>query len=401
MAHCSQHPVQSMENKNHFDLEKALLTWREDFASRSGISLEAARELESDLRERVADLQKQGLNENEAFRKALHQVGSPGALAREFARENPWAVWHDRFLWMITAGFAVSIWQIMSYRAISWLLQAFGDSLPFYLLFHLSAGVAVTLGANLPLLLIAILLATGRLGKLAGSFHHFLQSRRQLVLTGMGLLVVAVYMMLFGLNEWSPLYLITTFVWPLALLSLGIFLFRPSNAISARSPFQMKTAFAAVWRERVCWMAVGGLIVGFWQIVSSLGIRALFSTRDFNKPFNVGLVMGLQLLAPLSPAILLLLLGQRVRRGMEMPGETLVRRRPLLAALPVVLSAWAGMQLWPLYSGIPRDRGVTFPDVLTHYLTTFQWLWPVGLALLLLWLAPDRLKQEQDSEFAK
>ena len=142
-------------------------------------------------------------------------------------------------------------------------------------------------------------------------------------------------------------------------------------------------------------------MVGFWQTVSGLGIRALFLTGHINEHFNVGLVLSVQLLVQLSPVILLVILTQRTRRGKDIPGAALVRRRPLLAVLPALLSAWTGLQLWSLYSGIPREHGVSFPNVLTHYVTTFQWLWPVGLAALLLWLAPNRLEQERDSEFAK
>lgn len=98
-----------MENQNRFDLEQALRAWREDCASRPGISPDNAKELESDLRERAADLLKLGLNEKEAFTGAVRQLGSPAELAREFARENPLAVWRERLFWIVAAGFTVSV----------------------------------------------------------------------------------------------------------------------------------------------------------------------------------------------------------------------------------------------------------------------------------------------------
>ncbi len=407
MAHRSQHPVQIMEDKNRFDLEKALRAWREDCASRPGISLEDSRELESDLRERVRDLQKQGLSENEAFQEGARQLGSPGALAREFARENPWAVWQDRLLWMVVAGFAISIWHFMTNGAIVWLFQwysqTFDVSPPF------SFGAWVTLAGNLPVLAIAVLLATGRLEKLRGRLHYLLQSRQRLALVGMGLLVAGVLTRGLGPNPVTPpggiastaLSLMNLSAWPLLLLSLGVFILEPVSAgEEARLRFQMASVPAAVWRSRVCWMVVGGLVLEFWQTVSLFGIRALFYTGNIAKPFNVSLaLMSVNLLLQLSPLILLVLLRQRMRRGKAIPGATLVRRRPLLAILPALLCVWTGLHLWSVYSWMPREFGASWPGLFTHYATTFRWFWPVSLAALLLWLAPNQ-SEHQDSEFA-
>ncbi len=387
-----------MENQNRFDLEKALRAWREDCASRSCISLEAARELESDLCERVADLQKQGLKDDEAFQEALRQVGSPADLAREFARENPWVVWHDRLLWMVAAGFAFSIWQFISYSAITWFLQTFGVLLPF----DLSIGAAVPVGTNLPVLAIAALLASGRLHKLTVRLDYFLQSRRRLALTGLALLVVAILIMALAIEPLYPPSLLAALAWPMALLSIALFLFDRSPMPKVQGCDSGWGRPVAVWRERVCWMAVGALMLGLWQPASGLGLRALLINRLLiNRLYNPGLIVSAQLLVALGPVIPLLLFAQRTRRGKDIPYATFVRRRPLLALLPAVLLAWTGLQLWSLYLGVPRGRGVFFSDVLNHYVTTFEWLWPVGLAALVLWLAPSHLEQEQDSDFAK
>jgi len=393
-----------MEDKNRFDLEKALRAWREDCASRPGISLEDAKELESDLRERVADLQQQGLNEADAFQEAARQVGSPGVLAREFARENPWAVWHDRLIWMVVAGFAVSVWRFMSYGTISSILSTFGVLLPF----HFSTGALVTLAGNLPVLALAVLLATGKIAKLAGRFDYFLQSRQRFAFTGMGLLAVGVLLRVFGPNPLLPpeglgltiLYLLSLSAWPLVLLSFGVFLIRPiSSGESARSRFQMVTVPSAVWRERVCWMSLGGLMLGLWQVVSGLGIRAVFYPGNINKPLNMGpLLLSVLLVVQLSPFIILVLLRQRMRKGKNIAG---VGRRRLFIIIPTLLCAWIGLNLWSSYLSVPQGFTLSLPALLTSYLSTFHWFWQFSLAALLLWLAPSRSGQRQHSEFAK
>ena len=392
MAQCSQHPMQNMENQNRFDLEQALREWREDCASRPGISHDDARELESDLRERVADLVKQGLSEKDAFCKAIRQVGFPAELAREFGRENPLALWRERLFWIVGAGFIVSVWSLLSSGPILWFVNTFGVLLP------LPAGAWFSLAGNLPLLAIAVLLATGRLQNLAAHMRFF--GRKHLLLTGGCLLAAGLVVKLFGPGRLTvpESLLVKAFglsLWPLILLLLGTGLFRPGRpAESIASSLGSLRLPAVVWRECVFWMAVGTLAAGVWKSVTFASVQALFYTGDIYKPYTVNLVfvVGTFLVIGLTPLIVLaLLLRQRMRVGKDATAGKIVRSRAFVAFIPVAVCAWAIVQLVSQYFWRPAGTSISFwSTILANYFVALQWLWPAGLALLITWLAPKR-----------
>ncbi len=397
MAQCPQYLVQNMENPNRFDLEQALRAWREDCASQPGISFDNARELESDLRDRVAALRKQGLGEKEAFSQAIRQVGSPGELAREFARENPLTVWRERLFWIIAAGFAFSVWSLLTSGTVLWFVNTYGVLLPF-------RGPAwFSLCGNLPLLALAVLLATGKLGSVAPRLRFF--GRRHLALTGGCLLAAGLAVGLFGpypltSPESLLVKVIALSLWPLILLFLGVSLFRPTLAPeSAASGLVPLPLPAVVWRERVFWMAVGGLAVGIWQTVSWVGMKALFYTGEINRPFLFGpLFVGSWLLLELSPLVVLgLLLRQRMRAGKDVTAGKLVRSRAMFTFIPVAVGAWTALYLWSDYHWRPAGYDISWSSIVANYITTFRWLWPAGLAVLILWLAPRQETQTGES----
>jgi hypothetical protein len=191
--------------------------------------------------------------------------------------------------------------------------------------------------------------------------------------------------------------------WPLLLLALGVFLFRPVPASDLGS-LQLRLAAtpAAVWRERVCWMAIGGLMVGFWETVSWVCMKALFYTGDINAPLNGGrLFFPIYLLVQICPVLVLgLLLRQRMRNGKSITGAALVRSPVLYAGVPAFVCAWTCLYLWSEYHWMPRESGVSFSAVVSNFLFTFRWVWPVGLTALLLWLMPA-VSKRQSSEFAE
>jgi len=381
--------MQNMENQNRFDLAKALRAWGEDCASRPGISHENARELESDLRERVADLLKQGLNEKEAFSKAIRQLGSPDELAREFGRENPLAVWRERLFWMVVAGFGVSVWSLLTAGPILWFVNTFGVLVP------LPPAAWFSLAANLPLLAMAFLLAKGRLESVAARFRFF--GRGHLAFAGGCLLAAGLAVRLFGPGRLTaPEHLLVKAFgvsqWPLILLLLGICLFRPGRApVPFASSLGRSRLPTMLWRERVFWVAVGGMALGIWQSVSWMSMLALFYTGDINRPYLDGPVLiGSFLLIELSPLVVLgLLLRRRIRVGEDATAENIVRSRAFFAFIPVAVCTWAAVQLAIQYFWRPAGANISFwSNVVANYFATFQWLWPAGLALLIMWLAP-------------
>ncbi len=393
--------MQDMENQNRFDLERAVLAWKQDCASRPGISFDDARELESDLRERLADLLKQGLTEMEAFHTAVRQVGSPGELAREFARENPLAVWRERLFWMALASFALSVWGLTTNGMISWLVWEFRE------LVRLPSMTSLILGGHLPVLIVAVLLATGRLQNRLRGFQSCLRSRRRLALTGAGCLLAGMLMTFFGPSEMqlqetpllTVLLLLDVLARPLVPLVLAVFLFRPTSACESSDLSNAgNSASTTIWRERVFWMAVGILLVDFWQIVSQFGFAALFSTGDVNRPYHVAplVLMGVYQLIHLSPLLVIALCYRRSMRADRTFSVTApARTTALFFLVPALVLAWVGFYLWSSFFWRPPGISWAWGGILLQYITTFQWLWPAGLAALILWLAPKRSERDQ------
>jgi hypothetical protein len=412
MADSPQYPLQNMENQSRFDLTSAIRGWKQDCAGQPGMSMDDVRELEGHFRECVADFQGQGLSDEQAFRAALRKVGSPRELAREFARENPMAVWRERFFWMAFAGFAISVWGLMSNELLLWLTTRLAR------LVQVPPMSVFALCGYLPVLTVAILIATGSLPKLARSVDRCLQSRSRLALTAVASLSLALLAFLcwtfFGPTA-SPLtkaparslvLLLYLLSWPLILLALLMILCKPHPlGESASPPSTMNIAAPAVWRERVFWMAVGGLLVGFWRSVSQFSLAALFYTGDLQRPYaSPLLVAGLQKVILVLPVIIISILIARKRRGQsalsaEMPTSLARRFAPVIA----VMVAWIVVELTAKYFWqariVPAEHRITdLSALLLNYLSTMQWVRPAFLAALILWLGSARAEALEDSQ---
>ena len=107
MAHGSLDFDKTMENAISCDLNLAIQRWRENFASSPAFRGGDLYELESHLRDAVADLHGRGLSVEEAFLVATRRIGSGGSLEAEFAKVNQPTVWLDRALWMLIG---VQVW---------------------------------------------------------------------------------------------------------------------------------------------------------------------------------------------------------------------------------------------------------------------------------------------------
>jgi hypothetical protein len=391
--------MQGMENKNRFNLEQALQGFTENCASRPGISPEDARELECDLRERMADLLKTGLREEEAFWRAAREMGSPGELAREFAKENPLALWRERLFWMVWAGFAVSVWGFLTNGALLWLYRE--------LLLHLTWATWITLTGQVPVLLAAVVLAKGKLEQRSSLPEWCLRTRARVAVTAGGAFLVAAVVRLFGpLPMQLPaaglptnaLFLLDFFGWPFVLLLLGVMLFRPRELDKkSSSRFAGRPTPASVWHERVFWMALAGLVVGLWQSTTAFGITALFYTGNNEHPYDTAplVLMAVQKLILLSPLIIAGLLYRRQMRAGQGFGTGTLDRNRVSMALPAVLCAWVALHAWSSYVWMPRGLAFPWRGFWVSYVTNLQWLWPVSLAALVFWLAPQRPEADE------
>lgn len=86
-----------------FQLEEHLREWSNHFSQTESMCRGDAEELECHLRDSVAALAANGLNEQEAFLVATHRLGEPDSLGQEFRKANGRGIWALRAFWM-TAG---------------------------------------------------------------------------------------------------------------------------------------------------------------------------------------------------------------------------------------------------------------------------------------------------------
>ncbi len=69
-----------------FDLEQAIADWRQQMLATGVKTPVPLEELESHLREEIAQQMKAGLNVQPAFEIAVQEIGKPGTLKREFKK---------------------------------------------------------------------------------------------------------------------------------------------------------------------------------------------------------------------------------------------------------------------------------------------------------------------------
>ena len=71
-----------------FDVNEAIIRWREGLAQGEACGKSDLEELECHLREQIEELSRSGLSAEEAFWIAVHRIGETGSLTREFAKIN-------------------------------------------------------------------------------------------------------------------------------------------------------------------------------------------------------------------------------------------------------------------------------------------------------------------------
>lgn len=98
-----------MESSTSFDLNGALQQWRAQLKYSDALRGQDIHELESHLRDAIADWQNRGLRENEAFWVACQRLGTPGQLCAEFGKINQQQVWLTRCIWMLAGSVGISL----------------------------------------------------------------------------------------------------------------------------------------------------------------------------------------------------------------------------------------------------------------------------------------------------
>ena len=145
-----------MENQTRFDLNAAVENWGHELAAQPPLAPDNRRELETHLRDALAELKARGLNDEESFWLARRRVGQPQKIAEEFVKADPAQVWRERFYWMAVA--LVGSYVFMTWKDLlaTWLNQnnyGWVESLYLIPVIFLIGSVAVIRRGKIPAVL--------------------------------------------------------------------------------------------------------------------------------------------------------------------------------------------------------------------------------------------------------
>ena len=202
-----------METQTRFDLNTAVVNWRQELEGQPDLTPEVCRELEMHLRDTVAELHKRGLNDEESFWLASRRLGRPERLNEEFAKADSTKIWRERAFWMLLAILAVSLWNC-SISYIFLRLNLGGARIAFNLVLAFSRWLPVLSG-----IIGVALIAKGRLELFVKMERVFLHSRVRIAAAAIPWAVLNA-VLLTGLT-WNCLEFI---VWPIVLVGLLLWL---------------------------------------------------------------------------------------------------------------------------------------------------------------------------------
>ena len=124
-----------------FDVDKSILEWKHSFQQGSSIDQESIEELESHLRESVAELNRIGLNDEESFFVAINRLGQASSLKAEFTKNSPLGANQDRLIWMLSGYLGITLGGILSTAVVS----SFATSMAYLGAGSVLTGVVATL----------------------------------------------------------------------------------------------------------------------------------------------------------------------------------------------------------------------------------------------------------------
>jgi hypothetical protein len=164
-----------MENQTRFDLNAAMENWRRELAGQLNLASDDRRELETHLRDTIAELRQRGLNEEESFWLARRRVGQPQQLGEEFAKADPAKVWCERVFWMWLAVFLSSTLGSMAHSIVFALTPLNTNSTPKAVM-----QTTFILLASLIPIIIAVSLAKGKWVAFFSKLTQLVENRRHL-----------------------------------------------------------------------------------------------------------------------------------------------------------------------------------------------------------------------------
>ncbi len=92
-----------------YDLNRSIRNWSSAISQNGACSTDEMQELETHLREQVADLVDVGLSEQEAFSVGVSRIGKPGEVCAEYEKVSPMRLWCRRLFILLWAAPAIGI----------------------------------------------------------------------------------------------------------------------------------------------------------------------------------------------------------------------------------------------------------------------------------------------------
>jgi hypothetical protein len=176
-----------MENQTRFDLNAAIENWRNELAAQPNLACDDRRELEIHLRDTMAELRQHGLNDEEAFWLARRRVGKPQQLGEEFVKADPAKVWRERVLWICLAFFLLIFWADIIGSLDRVMMPVRVGSIVNLL----DLPLVLTLLSFVIPLIVAVLLASGKMIQPFSKLSQLFQSRRLFAVTALVLIATS------------------------------------------------------------------------------------------------------------------------------------------------------------------------------------------------------------------
>jgi hypothetical protein len=230
-----------METQTRFDLNAAVQNWLQELAAQPNLTTEARRELETHVRDTVAELQGRGLNDEESFWLARRRVGQAKELDKEFGKADPAKAWREGVLWIAVVFFALYLWQDFWQDFTILLRWALFPSI----IARLWLPQVISSLIYLPMAWLAVSVARGRAITRVKAWHSLIRSRgRFLVVACCSFLAIKLFTIAivaatmpagatrvwtWGNPVWSVLLLgLSNLLWPASLIAIIVWL-RPAE----------------------------------------------------------------------------------------------------------------------------------------------------------------------------
>jgi hypothetical protein len=234
-----------METQTRFDLNAAIANWQQELAGQPDLTPVVRRELETHLRDTVTELQARGLNNEESFWLARRRLGPSQQISEEFAKADPAGVWRERIFWVIAALLAMNLWSTFCnpiWMPLRYIHTRFNDVLPSWILFYLPSWVTESFVLPalevfslclrvIPVIMVAVFLARGRLKFSHGVLRFLTASRKRFFLASLGASLLANSVNLLDVKMYSSYFLL---FWTFTLIVLATWLIQPKKEYTAK-----------------------------------------------------------------------------------------------------------------------------------------------------------------------